>query len=91
MPISRYRNSNIISGSYFETISEPEIDLSKIPTINIRVSNYDRLDVLAAKFLGSGEYWWIIAMINDISWAFSFEEGQILKIPQDVNDFLKNF
>ena len=89
MAVSRYRNLNVISGSYYETFDLSSKDLSKIPSFNIRTSSEDRLDTLAHKYLGNGEYWWIIALMNDIDWVFNFVPGEILKIPVDINDVLR--
>ena len=94
MPVSRYKNTNIFSTDegkqYIGTFKFPKKeDLDKIPSIQIRISNFERLDQLAFKHLGSGEYWWVIALMNDIDHAFNFEEGQILRIPIDVQEVLK--
>jgi len=92
MASSRYRNVNIIDKQFFETNTFPEREkLDNISTFQIVASRFDRLDNLAFKHLGSGEYWWIIAVMNDITWAFGFEEGQILRIPVDVKEVLKLF
>jgi len=92
MAISRYRNVKKVDGKYYETISFPDIKrFDGLNVIRIRVSRFDRLDNLAFKHLGAGEYWWVIAAINDLDWAFSFEEGQIIKIPVDVQDVLRYF
>ena len=89
MSISRYRNVKISDGHY-DTVDFPTREqLDTIPTYNIRVNKFDRLDILAFKYLGAGEYWFVIAMINDLDWAFGFEEGQILRIPINVNDVLE--
>lgn len=87
----RYRNVPIISGSYYSTLDFPNIDYSKVPMLSIRPSSDDRLDTLAFKYLGSGEYWWIIAHVNNLSWMFDFTPGDILQIPVDVQDVLKYF
>jgi nucleoid-associated protein YgaU len=91
MAISRYRNLAVQEGNYYETASYPDIDLSQIKTISIVFSEADRLDSLAFKFYGSGEYWWVIALVNDIDWIFDVVPGQTLQIPIDVNDVLKYF
>jgi hypothetical protein len=93
MALSRYRNTNTLEGGkYYETVTFPDQEtLDAIPTFQIVISRFDRLDNLAFKHLGSGEYWWIIALMNDIDWAFAFEEGQVLKIPVDVQDVLRLF
>ena len=94
MPLSRYRNTPIVnekgSSQYYE--SENRIDpaiLADIPTFKIRLTKFDRLDILAFKHLGSGEYWWVLALMNDLDWMYGFEEGSILKIPINVDDVLK--
>lgn len=92
MAKSRYSNVNLLDKSYLETMDLPtEEALSGIACAQIRVGRFDRLDNLAYKHLGSGEYWWVIALINNLGWSFGFEEGQILKIPFDVQDVLKLF
>jgi len=92
MASSRYRNVNLIDKSFYETSEFPDqAKLDGISTFQIVASRFDRLDNLAFKHLGSGEYWWIIAIMNDIEWMYGFEEGQILKIPVDVKEILKLF
>ena len=89
MAVSRHRNQNIIDNKYFETFDFPNIDKTKIQTFSIRITDSDRLDSLAFKFLGNGEYWWIIAWLNDIDWIFNFSSGQIIEIPVNIDDILK--
>lgn len=93
MALSRYRNLNTLEDKkYLETPEFPsQDDLDAIPTIQIVASKFDRLDNLAHVHLGSGEYWWVIALFNNIDWAYSFEEGQILQIPTDLGAVLKLF
>jgi len=91
MAISRYRNVSLISGSYYSTFDFPKADLNKIATFTIVPTSEDRLDTLAAKYLGSGQYWWVIAFLNDIDWGFSFEEGSTLYIPVNLDDVLRLF
>ena len=77
---------------FYETSDFPtQAQLDEVSVVRVRVSNFDRLDNLAAKHLGDGTYWWVIAVMNDLSWAFDFTEGQVLKIPVDVNDVLRLF
>ncbi len=89
MPITRYRNTPIISGSYYGSFFLSADDLASIPVYYIRTNAMDRLDTLAFKYLGAGHYYWIIAILNNIDWAFSFEAGDVLKIPHDVQDVLR--
>lgn len=41
----------------------------------------DRLDVLAERYLGRAEFWWVIADWNEIEWPFELETGAVLRIP----------
>ena len=88
--ISRYANTSIVSGSFYGTFEFPSADnLASVPTITIRTTTMDRLDTLAARYLGNDQYWWMIAALNNIEWAFDFQPGDLLSIPVDVNDMLK--
>ena len=90
MSISRYRNVGLIDDSYQET--KPTLqreDLDKIPVFQIRTSEEDRLDTLAAKYLGDGGYWWVICEINDLEHMFDFTPGKIIKIPINIEDVLR--
>lgn len=49
----------------------------------------DRLDVLAAKFLGDARFWWVIAEYNNIDYAEDLTVGQILRIPSINNLYAK--
>jgi hypothetical protein len=93
MAQSRYRNVNLLDErKFYETGDFPSQELlDAIPTFSIVASRFDRLDVLAFRHLGAGQYWWIIALMNNIDWCFSFQEGQILKIPIDVQEVLRLF
>ena len=91
MSVSRYRNSEIVGDRYYATQDQVSKDLSNIQTFSIRITDTDRLDTLAAKYLGDGTYWWIIAELNNLGWSFNFESGQIIKIPVSVEEILKFF
>ena len=92
MAESRYRNTNTIDEKFYESIDFPrKQQLDTVNAFRVRAARFDRLDNLAFKHLGSGEYWWIIALINDLDWPFAFEAGQILKIPIELSDVLRFF
>jgi hypothetical protein len=50
----------------------------------------DRADTLAHKFLGDGRYWWMICLLNDITFPFGKEmnPGNIIRIPADPGKIL---
>lgn len=92
MAESRYKSTGIIDGQFYESVDFPsKAQLESINTFRIRIAQFERLDSLAFKHLGSGEYWWVIALINDLDWAFGFEAGQIIKIPIELDDVLRFF
>ncbi|MCE5314001.1 MAG: hypothetical protein ABFD49_07000 [Armatimonadota bacterium] len=41
----------------------------------------DRIDLLACKYLGQSELWWIICDYNDIFFPLELEAGTVLRIP----------
>lgn len=93
MSLSRYRNLNKLDGNkYYETSKFPTLEqINSFSTFQIVANKFDRLDNLAYKHLGDGQYWWIIALWNNIDWAYAIEEGQILNIPTDLGEVLKLF
>jgi len=89
MGISRYKNLKIIDDGVLETSEFPSReDLDKVKTLSIRLTGEDRLDTIAAKYLGDDSYWWIIALMNDLTWSFDFVPGKIIKVPIAVQDVL---
>jgi hypothetical protein len=93
MALSRYRNLNLLeNGKYYETSKFPSAeDLNKFSTFQIVANKFDRLDNLAHIHLGNSQYWWIIALFNNLDWAYGIEEGQILIIPTNLDEVLKSF
>jgi nucleoid-associated protein YgaU len=48
----------------------------------------DRLDKLASQHLGEGEYWWVLALVNEIKCPLSIAPGTVIKIPNNIDDVL---
>ena len=60
--------------------------------IYVATETGDRLDTLANTFYGDSTLWWIIASANNIHGAkIAFEDGTILRIPQNYIEILRNF
>jgi nucleoid-associated protein YgaU len=57
----RYDGKLVFKTTYYPNIPETEDD------IYITASNEDYLDALAKKYYGDEMYWWIIALVNNIS------------------------
>ena len=60
--------------------------------IIIATETGDRLDTLAFQYYEDPTLWWIIASANNIHNApLGFEEGTVLRIPQNYISILRNF
>lgn len=92
MAESRYRTTGVIDQSFYESVDFPtQEEIDSINTFRVRIAQFDRLDNLAFKHLGAGEYWWVIALVNGLEWPYAFEAGQIIKIPVELDDVLRFF
>ena len=96
--LSRYRHLNTLQDTnngkqYVESSNFPtQQQLDAIPTIQIVSSEFDRIDNLSFKYLGSGEYYWVIMIFNpSLDWPLIIPEGTILQIPTDINAVLNLF
>ena len=65
---------------YYKPIKYPEIPLT-INDLYIITSMGDRLDLLADRFYGDTQLWWVISMANMIE----------IRIPSNLRAILKNF
>lgn len=86
---NRYTYTNTIkesdtNKSYLETTIYPRVKPSDNDFYIISQAG-DRLDMLAHKYYGNTNLWWIIAVTNNLNDAnFFVEEGIQLRIPADV-------
>ena len=89
---SRYRltprkvDDLVSPGRYrFEIWREPEIDMTEHTLYSISSTDLQRLDLIAYKTLGNVNFWWAIALVNNI--ANPLEDlvvGSTLKIPTSI-------
>lgn len=91
---SRYAGNEVIDGHYtmWEDPSSrdpygPDI-LDGVETVEHIVQGGERLDVIAHRYLGDEDYWWIIALANRISDPFSLAVGRKLRIPTEARSIL---
>jgi hypothetical protein len=57
----------------------------------IIAKKYDRLDLLANRYYGDRSLWWVIAVANDfVNGSIVIPMGKRIRIPSNVNDFLKS-
>lgn len=88
--LSRYRGLRQVihnpnnSVSRFITLETPNSIHSNIKDISyytVTPAEVNRLDLIAYKLLGSANYKWILAYMNEIEDGYSTYEGQLLKYP----------
>jgi hypothetical protein len=99
MAISRYANNwplNGIFGSFYESFDDYSfiydmIENNKIKTHEVIVRPGDRLDHIAFKEFGDGEYFWILALCNKIGFIPQVPPGTILQVPDNIDDVLLYF
>jgi len=92
---SRYENTGtkktIDGREVYSPSFYPNIPLSD-NDIYVATETGDRMDTLANTYYGDSTLWWIIASANNIHNAvFSFEDGTILRIPQNYLEIINNF
>lgn len=99
MAKSRYVDTPIIDDHHFGTWRLPSfargyrlIDLlAGVKTVEYTYKRGDRLDHLSARFFNEEQYWWVIAIVNNIYYPFAsggLIPGRKLRIPVDVKDIL---
>lgn len=99
MTRSRYSGTPVLDGRSFGTFRLPvraagmgELDLlAGVRSFEHTFKAGDRLDHLAARFFNDESYWWILALVNGISYPFAsggLIPGRTLRIPHDVKDVL---
>lgn len=96
MPVSRYQNFSTILDiktrkkrlETFPPISSQEV--KRPDDIFVQLNDAQRIDVLAAEYLGDGRYWWVICLLNDLTFPFGqlLAAGTILRIPASVDLFV---
>jgi hypothetical protein len=100
---SRYFQTPVIQGkglsepAHYLTYNLP-LQYSGYPRIDLLGdSNYaeytwefgDRLDRIANKYYQDDQYWWVIALVNAISYPLGIKVGTVIRIPLDINEILQ--
>lgn len=97
MSKSRYSDTELLDNNHYSTFSLKTIAngykelnlLEGVKTQDYLFKLGDRLDHLASRFFGDDQYWWVIALCNNIIYPFAsggLIPGRILKIPLDHKD-----
>lgn len=96
MALSRYANNKIVDNFYYgswrnkliEGKIEPNI-LNGLTLVEHIVSQNERLDHLAARYLGDDQYYWVIAIVNSIIDPLDIQPGQKLMVPTNVREVIE--
>jgi len=82
-PNSRYSTCVLYVDGQEEFLgTRPRIDTSPQPDdVFHAVVDGDRIDLIAYRYLGRAELWWIICESNDIFFPLEIEAGRTLRLP----------
>jgi nucleoid-associated protein YgaU len=80
---SRYTASILYTSAEGDFLGvRPSIDTGPRPDDRFHtVVEGDRVDLLAHRYLGRADLWWIICDYNDIFFPLELEPGSVLRIP----------
>ena len=88
--IDRYRRVPLVSGgrklgtSRVAYALRRAVELDRITYRIHTLREGERLDILAGRFLGGGDLWWVIAAASGIGWALQVPPGTRLVIPTNI-------
>lgn len=72
----------VIDGVEFWDLTEYPQIIPRNDDLRYEVSRGDRIDLLAYKFYGNPDLWWVIAIANDMEMpATGLNEGETIRIP----------
>lgn len=71
------------SNAYIETTNQTPVEISNDDVYH-EVDNCEegRLDIIANKYYGNPEFWWIIAMANNYIDPFYIKPGTLVRVPK---------
>ncbi len=82
-PDSRYATCVLYVDGQEEFLgTRPRIDTSPQPDdVFHTVVDGDRIDLIAYRYLGRADLWWVICDYNDIFFPLELEAGTVLRVP----------
>lgn len=82
-PDSRYATCVLYVDGQKEFLgTRPRIDTSPQPDdVFHTVVEGDRIDLIAYRYLGRADLWWVICDYNNIFFALELEPGTVIRIP----------
>ncbi len=82
-PDSRYATCVLYVDGQDEFLgTRPRIDTTPQPDdVFHTVVEGDRIDLIAYRYLGRADLWWVICDYNDILFPLEMESGMVLRVP----------
>ena len=82
-PFSRYANCILyVDGNQEFLGTRPRIDITPQPDdIFHTVQDGDRIDLIAYRYLGRSDLWWVICDYNDLFFPLELRVGMVLRVP----------
>jgi hypothetical protein len=75
----------------FTTTRYPRIP-HRLSDVFILTSEGDRLDIISFQFYGRSDYWWIVAIANNLGRGTLIVTGdQQIRVPIDIDEILQEF
>ena len=95
MPNNRYQKTKVKRDAqgrrYLEGTIYPDIPASTNDRY-IYTKFGDKLDMLADKYYGHVNYWWVIAQANNlVNGNFGIKPGTHLRIPSDIAEIVRKY
>ena len=75
----------------YKSVLYPQINPSNTDIVTVVKVGAQRLDVLAFRFYGTPELWWIISQANNLSGdTMVVPVGTKLRVPQDIEGIIRD-
>jgi len=94
MARSRYATTPVLGDHYATFVDPTRSDylgrgiLDGVTTVDHMVEAGERLDNLAYRYYGDEGYWWVIALVNRVSFPLGIPPRTVLKVPLSVEGVL---
>jgi hypothetical protein len=90
MSLGRYDNAQKIRSGKLYSSATAHVNIykgcrsGKISYTTKTLIEGERLDILAGKYYGNGNLWWVIAAASGIGWGIQAPPGTNLRIPTNL-------
>jgi len=88
--MNRYRSDRRIRGGKLLATNQSVNKIKNavrngtLKTKRYRVKESERLDIIAAKYLGDARLWWVLAAASSVGWGLQVPPGTLINIPTSI-------